>query len=294
MNLKDYLNEKKSLVEKGLDTLTPAADKPPARLNQAMRYSLLAGGKRLRPILVLAAAEAVGASCLPLLPFACAMECIHTYSLIHDDLPAMDDDDLRRGLPTCHKQFDEATAILAGDGLLTLAFQLATSPMEGVTASTQLTAIHYLARDAGIFGMVGGQMFDLLAEGRQVELAELQNIHIHKTGALIRCATVCGAMLAGGTPDQVHHLNRYGEAIGIAFQIVDDILDEIGDTSQLGKTAGSDRRKQKSTYTQLMGISRARQEAQNYVDEALHALADFPSSADPLRELARYILSRSQ
>ncbi|MBF0136809.1 MAG: polyprenyl synthetase family protein [Magnetococcales bacterium] len=284
----------KATVDAALEHYLPATDRPPQRLNAAMRYSLMAGGKRLRPILAMASAEAVNGQVTQVMPFACAMECIHTYSLIHDDLPAMDNDDLRRGLPTCHKKFDEATAILAGDALLTLAFELlARHVAPGVTTEALLEVIDHLARAAGMAGMVGGQMLDLEAENRLVDHVELQNIHIHKTGALIRMACVGGARLAGGTPEQIKHLKRYGEAIGLAFQITDDILDEVGDSQLMGKNTGSDRNKSKATYPFLIGLGQARTEAQLLVEEALKSLESFPTAADPLRELARFTISRT-
>ncbi|MBF0446779.1 MAG: polyprenyl synthetase family protein [Magnetococcales bacterium] len=293
MELTVYLKERKRQVDSALDHLVPKAQKPPQQLNQAIRHSLIDGGKRLRPILVLAAAEAVGGETEKLLPFACALECIHTYSLIHDDLPAMDDDDLRRGRPTCHKQFDEATAILAGDGLLTLAFELAARPIEGVSAADSLAMVVQLAQDAGIHGMVGGQMMDMLAENRPIELAELQYIHVHKTGALIRSSCLAGARLGGGSEQQIKKLKRYGEAIGLAFQIADDILDVVGDCHLLGKSTGQDQQHAKSTYPALMGLGQARQEAETLIQEALRCLDDFSQAADPLRLLARYITDRT-
>ncbi|OSM05320.1 polyprenyl synthetase family protein [Magnetofaba australis] len=288
-----YLKSRKALVEEALDRLVPAADRLPARLNGAMRYSLLIGGKRLRPILALAACEAVGAPLERAMNFAAALECIHTYSLIHDDLPAMDDDDLRRGHPTCHKQYDEATAILAGDALLTLAFELAARPVEEVRAEQQLAIIEKLSAAAGVHGMVGGQMLDMEAEGQELDLPGLQNIHIHKTGALIYIACLGGALLGGGTPEQAQQLKRYGERIGLAFQITDDILDEVGDSLEMGKNVGADREHNKATYPKLMGLAQARQEAQRHIDEAIKCLHDLPGDAEPLRELARYIISRT-
>ncbi|MBF0340264.1 MAG: polyprenyl synthetase family protein [Magnetococcales bacterium] len=289
-----YLDDRKLLVEKHLESLIPSGQKPPQRLNAAIRHSLLGGGgKRLRPILVLASAEAVGGRVADLLPFACAMECIHTYSLIHDDLPAMDDDDLRRGVPTCHKAFDEATAILAGDALLTFAFELASTPIAGRSDGAVLAMIAQLARDAGIHGMVGGQMLDIQGENREITLAELQNIHIHKTGALIRAACLIGATLGGADETAIRHLNRYGEAFGLAFQITDDILDVVGDKRIMGKSPGNDQKKNKASYPALMGLPQARQEARNMVDEAMEALSSFPSAADPLRALASQLLDRT-
>ncbi|MBF0294475.1 MAG: polyprenyl synthetase family protein [Magnetococcales bacterium] len=293
MDLSRYLEERRLLVEQALEDLLPPVQRPPQRLNAAIRHSLMGGGKRLRPILVLAAAEAVGGQTSPLLPFACAMECIHTYSLIHDDLPAMDDDDLRRGRPTCHKAFDEATAILAGDALLTFAFELAVRPVAGVDPAIQMTVVAQLASDAGIHGMVGGQMMDMEAENRLLSLPELQNVHIHKTGALIRSAILAGARLGGGSPEGTRALKRYGEAFGLAFQITDDILDEVGDSLVMGKTAGNDRKRNKASYCSLLGVAQAREEAASMVREALEALAPFSSAADPLRGLVRMLLDRT-
>ncbi|MBF0192189.1 MAG: polyprenyl synthetase family protein [Magnetococcales bacterium] len=294
MELQHYLDDRKRLVEKSLDAHVPSANRPPQRLNAAIRHSLLGGGgKRLRPILVLAAAEAVGGSIAPVLPMACALECIHTYSLIHDDLPAMDDDDLRRGVPTCHKAFDEATAILAGDALLTLAFELAATPIPGQPDGAVLAMIAQLARDAGIHGMVGGQMLDIQAENRETTLAELQNIHIHKTGALLRACCLIGARLGGGDEGQVRRLNRFGEAFGLAFQITDDILDVVGDPLIMGKKPGNDQKHNKASYPALMGITQARQEAQNMVNAALEALSPFSTAADPLRALVALLLDRT-
>ncbi len=293
VDLTEYLSQHKTMVNTALDRLLPGEAKPPQRLNQAIRHSLMNGGKRLRPILVLASAQAVGGASENLLPFACALECIHTYSLIHDDLPAMDDDDLRRGRPTCHKQFDEATAILAGDALLTMAFELAARPIKGVSASDSLAMVAQLAQDAGIHGMVGGQMMDMQAENRAVELTELQYIHIHKTGALIRSSCMAGACLGGGGKKQVKKIKRYGEAIGLAFQIADDILDVVGDSKVMGKSAGQDQQNAKATYPALMGLGRARDEAEFLVSEALDALDGFSDAADPLRAIAGYITKRT-
>ncbi|MEO5345047.1 MAG: polyprenyl synthetase family protein [Magnetococcus sp. YQC-9] len=292
--LRVYLDERKRLIERALDGHLPAAHRSPQRLNAAIRHSLLGGGgKRLRPILLLAAGEAVGGAVEPLLPFACALECIHTYSLIHDDLPAMDDDDLRRGVPTCHKAFDEATAILAGDALLTFAFELAATPVVGQSDGVVLAMVAQLARDAGIFGMVGGQMLDIQAENRDTSLAELQNIHVHKTGALIRASCLIGARLGGGSEERIRHLNRFGEAFGLAFQITDDILDVVGDATIMGKSPGNDQKHLKASYPALLGLAQARQEAGNMVNEALSALSSFSVEADPLRALVGLLQDRT-
>lgn len=281
------------MIEKTLDQLLPDVETPPKRLNLAIRHSLMNGGKRLRPILVLACAEAVDSPIEPLLPMACALECIHTYSLIHDDLPAMDDDDLRRGRTTCHKQFDEATAILAGDALLTYAFELASQPMAPIKPKHTLMVIHQLAKEAGIMGMVGGQMLDMLAEKRDITLQELKTIHAKKTGALLHISCTAGAQLGGGTSDQIQRLSLFGKAIGLAFQITDDILDEIGDSHIMGKTSGQDREKSKATYPKLMGLKQSKKEAENQIHQAITHLEPFSEKAKPLRDLAHFILTRT-
>lgn len=297
--LADYLARRRELLEEVLRGVLAEACLPSTRLHEAMSHGLLNGGKRLRPILLLACAEALPENVVlsglpqPLLPFAAALECIHSYSLIHDDLPAMDDDDLRRGRPTCHKQFDEATAILAGDALLTLAFELASQPIVGVAAQESLVMVRYLAQGAGLAGMVGGQMLDMLAEKRQIGLEALQTIHRHKTGALIRIACMAGAHLGGGSKRHVQQLTQYGEAIGLAFQITDDILDETGDTQVLGKATGQDQQSAKATYPRLLGLEESRQKARQQVDKALVSLDGFSANADPLRHLAQYILTRT-
>ena len=293
-DLKQYLQSRRAWVEEALQQMLPWEHNPSPRLSAAMRHSLLDGGKRLRPMLVLACAEALGSAPKRFLPFACAMECIHTYSLIHDDLPAMDDDNLRRGRPTCHKQFDEATAILAGDALLTLAFELAAQPIAGVTAQVQLALLQLLAQGAGMAGMVGGQMLDMLSEKREISLEELQTVHACKTGALIRVACVAGAHLGGGTPEQRQRLADYGTAIGLAFQIIDDILDETGDSQLLGKATGQDRHSAKATYPRLLGLQASQQKAEQQVSKAITALETFSPQADPLRHLARFILTRTE
>ena len=259
-----------------------------------MHYSLFVGGKRLRPILCLAAAVAVGGDAGEALPVACALEMIHTYSLIHDDLPAMDDDDLRRGQPTCHKQFDEATAILAGDGLLTAAFHTiaAAAPRFEGREGVLLEVMQLVAAAAGYQGMVGGQMLDLLAEGRQVSLKELETIHRHKTGALLTAAVRAGALMGGGSRAEVTLLTGYGEKFGLTFQITDDLLDVEGEAAEMGKAPGMDEKRQKATYPAVLGLEATREWARRLVEEALTALASFQERAEPLRELARYLLVR--
>jgi geranylgeranyl diphosphate synthase type II len=294
MDLKAYLEERRGLVNRSLEAYLPAVRGPAFRVVQAMHYSLFAGGKRLRPILCLAAAEAVGGDAGEVLPVACALEMIHTYSLIHDDLPAMDDDDLRRGQPTCHKKFDEATAILAGDGLLTLAFQImadAASHFEGREADL-LAVIQLIAAASGYPGMVGGQMLDLQAEGRKVTLKELETIHRMKTGALLTAAVRSGAMMAGGTRAEVTALTGYGEKFGLAFQVTDDLLDVEGEAAEMGKATGMDAERRKATYPGLLGQGEAREWAQRLVAAAVADLEDFGPAAGPLREIARYLLVR--
>ena len=294
MDLKAYLEERRNLINRALEAYLPAVRGPAFRVVQAMHYSLFVGGKRLRPILCLAAAAAVGGDPGEVLPVACALEMIHTYSLIHDDLPAMDDDDLRRGQPTCHKKFDEATAILAGDGLLTEAFHIlaaAASRFEGREAML-LEVTELLAKAAGYRGMVGGQMLDLLAEGRKISFKELELIHRFKTGALLTAATRAGGLVGGGSRVEVAALTSYGERFGLAFQITDDLLDVEGDAAEMGKAPGMDEQRQKATYPALVGLEASRQWARRLVEEAVAELEPFQDRADPLRELAQYLLMR--
>lgn len=295
VNLPVYLEEKRRLVDRFLDRILPSEDTYPESLHQAMRYSLLAGGKRLRPILVIASFEAVAKRKSPwLLPTASAMELIHTYSLIHDDLPAMDNDDFRRGKPTNHKVFGEAIAILTGDALLTLAFSLITHPWASRKKfSDRLTEItHEIAGAAGFDGMIGGQAADILSEGKAVDQSILEYIHLHKTAALIRASIRIGAILAGATPSQLSALSRYGEDIGLAFQIVDDVLDVEGSQEEMGKNVRSDHSKGKKTYPDFFGLSESKRKAKLLVEEAIDSLNRFGRKADPLREIARYIIER--
>jgi geranylgeranyl diphosphate synthase type II len=261
-----------------------------------MHYSLFAGGKRIRPILHLAAAEAVGGDSDACLPFACALELIHTYSLIHDDLPAMDDDDLRRGKATNHVVFGEAMAILAGDALLTEAFRLLSSPstLERLDPRALLRAIHELAHAAGSQGMVGGQALDILSENRPPEEEVLHFIHSHKTGALIRASVRTGAILARASEDVLERLTRYGERLGLAFQIRDDLLNVEGDPRKLGKSVGTDASKGKMTYPALFGLERTRTRLGQLVEEALDALSPLDKKADPLRWIASYMIERDR
>ena len=295
MELKKYLKDRCQLVDEALDRLLPPEDELPASLHKSMRYSVFAGGKRVRPILMLAACEAVGGEIGRAVPAACAMEMIHTYSLIHDDLPAMDDDDFRRGNPTNHKVFGEAVAILAGDALLTQAFILLASPeyAEKTGAGRLLPVIREIAWCAGSHGMVGGQVVDMESEGKHdIDLATVQYIHTHKTGALIKASVKSGALLGGADEASLAAMTRYGEAIGLAFQIADDILDIEGTTEEIGKDAGSDEARGKATYPAVVGITEAKKRAGELVEMALGALAVFDEKADPLREIAKYIVYR--
>jgi len=267
----------------------PKADAP-KRLLDAMSYSLWAGGKRLRPMLVLAASEAVGGNAAPALPIACAFEMIHTYSLIHDDLPAMDDDDLRRGQPTCHKAFDEATAILAGDGMLTYAFQVILENTRDAKVASSV--VLELARGAGIEGMVGGQQADLEGEGQAHDLKQLVYIHSHKTGALITAAVVCGGLAAKAGKAQLAALRNFGRDIGLAFQVVDDILDVTATAEQLGKSPGKDKASNKLTYPALMGLDKAKAHAQELVTRACRRVAKLPKP-QALQTIAEYFVART-
>ncbi len=297
--LDEYLHRARRVVEEALAaSLPPVEEGPdaacPSRLAGAMQYSLLGGGKRLRPVLCLMAAEACGADPAAAVPAACALEMVHTYSLIHDDLPAMDDDDLRRGRPTCHKAFDEATAILAGDGLLTLAFEVIARDVQPPLAA--LRCIRILAEAAGPLGKVAGQMADLEAEGRPEDgtLAELEAIHRRKTGALLRAPLQMGAAIAGADDEQTEALDRYGKAVGLAFQIVDDLLDVQGDEAKLGKRVGKDSELGKWTYPRFLGVDGSRRRARQLAEEAVAALAPLGDRADGLRGLALALLERDR
>jgi geranylgeranyl diphosphate synthase, type II len=293
MDLKEYLKERCRLVDQALERFLPDAGELPASLHGAMRYSVFAGGKRVRPVLMLAACETVGGALEQAIPAACAMEMIHTYSLIHDDLPAMDDDDFRRGNPTNHKVYGEAVAILAGDALLTEAFILLSREQEGGDPAARLRVIQEIAHASGSRGMVGGQVVDMESEGKgDIDLAILSYIHTHKTGALIRASVRAGAILGGATEEGLTALTRYGEAIGLAFQIADDILDVEGTTEELGKDAGSDQARGKATYPALVGLEASKARAQELVQMALDALAPFDERAEPLRAIASYIVKR--
>ena len=285
MSVSDFLQAKAKRTDVALAHYIDSWEGVPPSLKEAIQYSLFAGGKRLRPGLALGAAELVSGDDGPALPVACALEMIHTYSLIHDDLPAMDDDDLRRGKPTCHKAFGESTAILAGDGLLTMAFDVAAE-----TGSAHI--IREIARAAGVAGMVGGQQFDLEGEGQQLDIARLQRVHRAKTGALIRVSLRAGAMTVSASEEELAALTLYGEHLGLAFQITDDILDVVGNEALLGKPVGSDASRDKSTYPALVGLDESRRLASEAVKSAIDALADYGDEAQMFRNLATYLTSR--
>lgn len=287
-----FTSQCRARVDSALDQYLPFAQDP-TQLRAAMRYSLFNGGKRVRPILAYAAALAVkpGIDLNLIDPIAAALECLHSYSLVHDDLPAMDDDDLRRGKPTCHIAFTEATAILAGDGLQTLAFNLLTTT--DLPAATQIKLIRQLAQGSGVDGMVLGQAIDLAAVDHQLDLVQLETMHRHKTGALIRASVAMGAISAGADDNQLAALDGYAAAIGLAFQVQDDILDVTSDTATLGKQQGADIARNKPTYVSLLGLDAAKAKADELYRQALGALSGFDESAAPLRQLASYIVQRS-
>ena len=292
-DLNAYVAAHRALTDRALDIYLPDAAALPPRLHEAMRYSLFCGGKRLRPLLVFAGAEAVGGDVNWVIPLACAVECIHTFSLIHDDLPAIDDDDLRRGSPTSHVVYGEALAILAGDALLALAFDLIAECRVHVPAGRVLDAVQMVARASGTRGMVGGQVSDIESEGKSdLDEATVASIHERKTGALLLASLLSGARLCGATPAQEHALYTYGTQTGLAFQITDDILDLEGDAEKLGKPLGSDLKQDKATYPKILGIDASRTLARRASDTALAALSGFGPEADPLRALAHYIVER--
>lgn len=291
-DLDGYLAFRREGIETALDRALPVGE--PEKIYEAMRYSLLAGGKRLRPILCLASCELLGGSEAMALPTACALEMIHTMSLIHDDLPAMDNDDFRRGKPTNHKLYGEDIAILAGDGLLAYAFEyVATQTPARVPPQQVVKAIAHLARAVGAEGLVGGQVVDLACEGNpDVSVETLNFIHTHKTGALLEACVLCGATLAGGNEEDIARLSAYASRIGLAFQIVDDILDVTSTQEQLGKTVGKDEQAQKATYPRLWGLEASKVKAQELTDAAIAELQPYGEAALPLQGIARLILTR--
>ena len=294
LSLMEYLESKKGMVDEALDSFLPGESGISPEIFESVRYSVFAGGKRIRPILCMAAAETLGKDGEMTLPVACALEMIHTYSLIHDDLPAMDDDDYRRGMPTNHKVFGEDIAILAGDALLTEAFHLMSGRDVLIRISPErlLRIINEISKAAGFFGMIGGQVVDLKSEGRDVTMETLYRIHTLKTEALITVSVRAGAIIAGADENELRKLSEYGGKIGLAFQIADDILDIEGDQEILGKDTGSDRKKKKVTFPALIGIESSREKATSLIEEAITALGSFDERAEPLRMIARFIVER--
>ncbi len=292
INFVDWSRAHQVRFEAVLETLLPSPELSPQRLHQAMRYAVLDGGKRVRPLLAFAAGELLGARLERVNIAAAAVEMIHAYSLVHDDMPCMDDDVLRRGKPTCHVQYDEATALLVGDSLQTLAFQLLAEQGVSEDAARQLQMLKLLAQASGSRGMAGGQAFDLDSVGKQLTLPELEFMHIHKTGMLIRAAILLGAHCGTASEAQLSKLDHFGKCMGLAFQVVDDVLDSEADTATLGKTAGKDADHNKPTYVSLLGIVEAKNMARQLHQEALDALADFGPAGQRLRELADFIVYR--
>ena len=294
MNIQVYLDQQRQRVDRFLEGTLPLLSANPQRLYESMRYSLLGGGKRIRPILTIAAAQALGYDRDAMLPFAASLEFVHTYSLIHDDLPAMDDDDYRRGRLTNHKVYGDGMAILAGDALLTMAFELCSQVdgTEDFSAAQQLAIVRELASGSGHQGMVGGQVMDIQAENQEIDLAHLQQIHTFKTGRLIRAAVRIGSIIGEATTQQMQCLTDYSEDIGLAFQIADDVLDMVGTREELGKDAGTDERRGKRTYPSFFGVEGARQLGEECVQRAIARLNTFDKQADPLRHIATYIMAR--
>lgn len=295
MTLKDYLKEKKGEVDCALEGILAEESKYPDKLYKSMHYSVMAGGKRLRPILAIAASEAIGNYSKNVLRAGCAIEMIHAFSLIHDDLPSMDDDDLRRGMPTNHKVYGEGIAILAGDALLADAFYCLTHPNmfnNGISCEIINEVIRDIAFSTGPRGMVGGQVIDMESEGKKIDIAELERLHLYKTGRLICVSVTTGGKLAGADAVQLKALRHYGEAIGLAFQIADDILDVEGSEEEIGKPVGSDHDNDKATFPAIIGMKESKQRAEELVDIAINSLAGFDEKADPLRKIAKYIIER--
>jgi geranylgeranyl diphosphate synthase, type II len=289
--MKDYLVSRQKMVDAALEAYLPKPTVKPVTIHKAMRYSVFAGGKRLRPILCLAAAECCGGDPAEALPLACAIECIHTYSLIHDDLPCMDDDDLRRGMPTSHKVFGEGIAVLAGDALLTFAFELA-AKASGWPRYPLKEIIQELAIAAGSRRLIAGQVIDLESEGKRVSLPELRFIHASKTAALLRASMRLGAMSANATPARLESLSKFGNSLGLAFQVIDDILDVTQSSETLGKSAGKDIAAEKATYPSVIGLEQSRKVAKRLTDDAHRHLGYFGRKADILHDIANYLLDR--
>ena len=293
MDIKNYLAETRKLVDQALDKLLPSENEMPGTIHRAMRHSIFAGGKRLRPVLVLASGECLGGNRDTLLHLGAAIEMMHTYSLIHDDLPALDDDDLRRGVPTCHKVFGEAMAILAGDALMTRCYQVLTE-LAGATDAVRVRIIGEIAYATGtVCGMIGGQVADIESEGKPVDALTLEYIHHSKTGALLSACVRAGALAAGSGDAELETMTRFGNKLGLVFQIVDDILDVTASSETLGKTTGKDEKAKKATYPALYGVDVSRQKARDLVDGALSDIKGFGVEAEILRELARYFINRT-
>lgn len=293
MDITAFISESKKLVDTCLEQLLPAGEQEPATIHNAMRHSVFAGGKRVRPILVLASGESLAGNRDALLHIGAAIEMMHTYSLIHDDLPALDNDDLRRGIPTCHKVFGEAIAILAGDALMTRCYQLLMD-IPNVTDAVKVSVTREIAYATGtVEGMVGGQVVDLESEGKTITPAQLEYIHHSKTGALLRACVRCGALAGGADERQLKALTGFGEKVGLVFQIVDDILDVTSSSEVLGKTAGKDEKVKKATYPALYGIEASRQKARSLVTAAMQDIRGFGKEADALRNLAQFVISRT-
>jgi geranylgeranyl diphosphate synthase, type II len=291
MNLKPYLKSRQKLIDRALDRYLPKENAKPPTIHRAMRYSLFAGGKRLRPVLCLAAAEACGGKIDGALPLACALECIHTYSLVHDDLPSMDNDDLRRGRPTCHKVFGDGIAVLAGDALLTIAFEIV-SRAKPTPRYNMSVLLREVAVAAGSQKLIAGQVADLEAEGKQTSRAQLQYIHENKTAAILTTTVRLGAMSANANPKQLAAITKFGRALGLAFQVIDDILDVTQTSEKLGKSAGKDVAAQKATYPAIIGLEKSRAEAKRLTRQADSALSIFGAKAEALYGLANYLLER--
>lgn len=295
MNLEEYLAPRRELVDKALDAMLPAEDNEPAILHKAMRYSVFAGGKRIRPVLAMAAAEAVGGKSADVLPLAVSLECLHTYSLVHDDLPAMDDDDLRRGKPTAHKMFGEAVAILAGDALLTFGLGVLTLPdvVRTYRPERLLCVIRELSLAAGSTRLIAGQVMDLMCEGKEVAPEVVDAIVTNKTGALIRASLLCGAILAGGSPEELRMLGKFGELLGVVFQIRDDLLDIEGDPAKMGKAVRKDDKRGKATFPRLLGAQKAAGMMQSMTTAALETIEPLGEKAEALITIGNYIGKRT-
>ena len=289
--MKERLKEQIDFIDRYLDKYLAEKENPQNIIYKAMRYSVFAGGKRLRPILMLNVCKMCGGDVNEVIPFACALEMIHTYSLIHDDLPAMDNDDLRRGMPTSHIKFGEATAILAGDALLNRAFEVV-SEYDGYNVKRAMKAINMLAASSGTEGMIGGQIVDMESEGKEITLDELRYLHLNKTGAIIRSACTIGALMGGGSEDEIEAVDEFAKNLGVSFQIQDDILDVTGSEEELGKPIGSDAEENKNTYVRLVGLEKSRELSEEYSENAKKALDIFGERAQFLKELTDYLINR--